>query len=143
MTFSALVSLGSNLGDRRRFLLAAIDALGSCLRVVRISPIHETAAVDSPPGSPPFLNMVAAGHTALSARDFLRELELLERRFGRRRSVRNGPRTLDLDLILHSAHVVREPGLTVPHLERAFVMAPLRELHLQWKDPRTGVSLGG
>lgn len=146
MSVSFLVALGSNLGDRRRYLLAAIDAMNRAgLHVVRTSPIHETAPVDAPAGSPPFLNMVVAGHTSLDPRETLDRLRTIEGRLGRRRTVRNAPRTLDLDLILHSAHLLRTPALTVPHpryLQRPFVMEPLRELRLPWRDPGSGVALG-
>jgi 2-amino-4-hydroxy-6-hydroxymethyldihydropteridine diphosphokinase len=142
MPYSVLLALGSNLGDRARHLRRAVDELRNVIAVVRLSPIHETAAVDAPAGSPPFLNMVLAGHTALAPEVLLARLMAIEQRAGRRRGVRNAPRTLDLDLILHSAHLLRTPQLTLPHpryLQREFVRRPLRELALGWVDPRTGV----
>ena len=100
------------------------------MRVVRISPIEETSPVDAPAGSPPFLNMVAVGHTDLAPAALLAHLLALETRLGRTRSgIRNAPRVIDLDLILHGATRLRSPRLTLPHpraAARPFVIDPLR-----------------
>ena len=141
---SVVIALGSNLGDRRRNLLRAIDELRRVITLVRVSSIHETDPVDAPQGSPRFLNMVVAGHTTLTPEKVLSHLLDIEQRLGRVRGVRNAPRTIDLDLILHGANVRRTAELTLPHpryRERDFVMIPLRELHLGWKDPLTGAPL--
>ncbi|HEY8713546.1 MAG TPA: 2-amino-4-hydroxy-6-hydroxymethyldihydropteridine diphosphokinase [Thermoanaerobaculia bacterium] len=141
---SVLIALGSNLGDRRRTLLRAIDELRRVITIVRVSSIHETDPVDTPQGSPRFLNMVIAGHTTLTPEQLLSHLLDIEQRLGRVRGVRNAPRTIDLDLILHGANVRRTRELTLPHpryRERDFVMKPLRELRLAWRDPLTGASL--
>jgi len=141
---SVLIALGSNLGDRRRTLLRAIDELRRVITIVRVSSIHETDPVDAPPGSPRFLNMVVAGHTTLTPEDLLARLLDIEQRLGRIRRARNAPRTIDLDLILHGANVRRTRELTLPHpryREREFVMKPLRELRLGWRDPLTGAPL--
>lgn len=101
------------------------------MRVVRVSTIHETAPVDAPAGSPPFLNMTVVGYTRLEAADFLRALHEIEFRMGRiRRRVRNEPRIIDLDLIVFGVTRVRTKALTIPHPRahrRAFVMEPLAE----------------
>lgn len=141
---SVLIALGSNLGDRRRTLLRAIDELRRVITIVRVSSIHETDPVDASPGSPRFLNMVVAGHTTLTPEDLLARLLDIEQRLGRIRRARNAPRTIDLDLILHGANVRRTRELTLPHpryREREFVMKPLRELRLGWRDPLTGAPL--
>ena len=138
MAFSVLISLGSNRGDRLRWLRAGVDALRGAIDVVRISSVYETEPIDTPPGSPRFLNLVVAGSTTRTPAELLAELLAIEHRLGRTRSVRNAPRTLDLDLILHSAHVARSKSLTLPHpryRQREFVLAPLRELVLRWRDP--------
>jgi 2-amino-4-hydroxy-6-hydroxymethyldihydropteridine diphosphokinase len=130
--FTVVIALGSNLEPRAWYLRAAIDALTPSVRVVRASRVHETEPVDAPPGSPRFLNMVVAGYTSLSPEALLRALLDIERRLGRHRgTVRNAPRTIDLDLILHSAHRRATPFLTLPHpryREREFVMLPMREV---------------
>lgn len=136
MPYSVLIALGSNLGDRGLYLRRALQAMAPDIRVVRVSKVHETVPVDAPPGSPPFLNMVVAAHTALPPTALLDRLQAIEQRLGRRRTrVRNAPRTIDLDLILHSAHRAHTPDLTLPHpryREREFVMRPAQELRLGW-----------
>ena len=104
------------------------------MRVVRVSSIRETAPVDAPPGSPPFLNMVAAGYSTLAPEALLEALLAIELRLGRvHRGTRNEPRVIDLDLILHGGHRMRTAKLTLPHpryRSREFVMTPMRELGL-------------
>lgn len=139
MPHSVVIALGSNLGDRRLFLRRAIRELGRVVRLVRISSIYETAAVDAPPGSPDFLNMVVAGYTTLEPEALLDAMQEIERRLGRRRTIRNAARTIDLDLILYDARSMRTERLTLPHpraREREFVMRPLREIGMD--SPLTG-----
>ena len=131
MPYTVAIALGSNLGDRGRNLRAAIDALGDVVRVVRVSRVRETEPVDAPAGSPPFLNMAVTGYTSLSPEALLDALLAIEKKLGRRRGVRNAPRTIDLDLIFHSAHMRRTRRLTLPHpryRDRPFVMEPLRDV---------------
>ena len=145
MAFSVLISLGSNRGDRMRWLRAGADALGRTIDVVRISSVYETEPIDAPAGSPRFLNLVVAGSTTRTPDELLADLLAIEHRLGRTRGVLNAPRTIDLDLILHSAHVVRSKSLTLPHpryRQREFVLAPLRELRLRWHDPLTNGEIG-
>jgi 2-amino-4-hydroxy-6-hydroxymethyldihydropteridine diphosphokinase len=127
--YTVVIALGSNLGDRRRYLRRAVEELRRVISVVRVSSIIETDPVDAPP--PRFLNMVVVGHTRLSPEALLDALLEIETRLGRRRTTRNAPRVIDLDLILHSAHRRRTERLTLPHpryRERDFVMRPLREV---------------
>jgi 2-amino-4-hydroxy-6-hydroxymethyldihydropteridine diphosphokinase len=129
--FTVVIALGSNLGDRRRYLRRAVEDLRRVIAVVRVSSIIETDPVDAPP--PKFLNMVVVGHTDLSPEALLDALLEIETRLGRRRTTRNAPRVIDLDLILHSAHRRRTERLTLPHpryREREFVMRPLREVFM-------------
>lgn len=134
------LSLGSNLGDRRGNLRAAVGALRRTpgVRVTRVSSVYETA----PQGvtdQPDFLNLVVAIETTLAARELLAAVKEIETRLGRTAGRRWGPRVVDIDILLLGDDHIREDGLTVPHprmLERAFVMAPLAEL-----EP--GLDLGG
>ena len=129
MPSTVVIALGSNLGDRRWYLRRAVDELRRVIAVVRVSSIIETEPVDAPP--PKFLNMVVVGHTSLSPEKLLDALQRIETRLGRRRTTRNAPRVIDLDLILHSANRRRSTRLTLPHpryRERDFVMWPLREV---------------
>lgn len=131
-TSTVVLALGSNLGDRAWNLRRALHALRSVVNIVRVSAAHESAAVDAPEGSPPFLNLVLIGTTALSPALLLSELLATEKRLGRvRHGVRNEPRIIDIDLILHGATHMRTRELTLPHPrahERQFVMEPLREI---------------
>ena len=134
-----VIALGSNLGPREVLLRRALDSLAAVVRIVRVSSFHETAPVDAPP--PPFLNAVAAGHTWLAPHQLLDAMLAIEESLGRVRREKHGPRTIDLDLILYGAHVMRTRDLTLPHpryMTREFVMAPLRELRLPWCDPVSG-----
>lgn len=100
------------------------------MRVVRLSSIHETEPVDAPP--PRFLNMVVSGYTSLDPAALMDALLAIELRLGRkRRGMKNAPRVIDLDLILHGGHRLRTKALTLPHPRagnRAFVMEPLSEI---------------
>ena len=121
------VAVGANLGDREATIRAALAALPD---VVAVSELRETAPVGVV-DQPPFLNGAAALETELSPRELLDVLLEVERRLGRERRERWGPRTIDLDLLLHGDDVVDEPGLTVPHPrlhERRFALEPLLDL---------------
>ena len=143
--FTVVIALGSNLCDREWYLRRAIEELRHVISIVRVSSIIETDPVDAPP--PKFLNAVVLGYTHLSPEELLDKLQEIEARLGRRRTTRNAPRTIDLDLILHGAHVRRTARLTLPHpryREREFVMGPLREI---WptasRTPRPTPRAGG
>ncbi|HUO85554.1 MAG TPA: 2-amino-4-hydroxy-6-hydroxymethyldihydropteridine diphosphokinase [Thermoanaerobaculia bacterium] len=138
---SCLIALGSNLGDRGTFLRQAVERIRSRVRLVRLSSVWESPAMDAPTGSPDFLNLLALGATPLDPLALLRFLQEIERSLGRVRRVRNAPRTIDLDLIVCGAVLRRERNLTLPHprfSEREFLLAPFRELGLGWNDPATG-----
>lgn len=131
----AWIALGSNLGDRRASLDAAVARLRAAdgVDVLRVSRWIETDPVGGPPGQGRFLNGVLEARTRLEPRALLALLLSIEAALGRRREagVRNGPRTLDLDLLLVEGQSADEADLTLPHPrleERAFVLAPLAEL---------------
>jgi 2-amino-4-hydroxy-6-hydroxymethyldihydropteridine diphosphokinase len=133
----AYVGLGSNLGDRERFIRDAAELIG----VERLSAVVET----DPWGfedQPRFMNAVAAVETGLEPLPFLTFLLDIERRLGRERvGPRWGPRTIDLDVLLFGDRVVDEPGLVVPHphlLERGFVLSALAELAPDLEIPGNG-----
>jgi 2-amino-4-hydroxy-6-hydroxymethyldihydropteridine diphosphokinase len=124
---TAYVALGSNLGDREAAIRRAAELIGAR----RLSTIRET----EPWGyadQPRFLNAVAEVETELGPRALLERLLAVERELGRERTgPRYGPRTIDLDLLVHGDATVSEPGLEVPHprlAERLFVLEPLAEL---------------
>jgi len=130
----AYVGLGSNLGDREATLRAAVEALGEAdgVEVVAVSTLVDTEPVGFL-DQPRFLNGVAVLETALPARELLELLLAVEARFGRDRAAvpAQGPRTLDLDLLLYGTDAIEEEGLRIPHPrlhERGFVLAPLAEV---------------
>lgn len=143
MERTAFVALGSNLGEREENLERALGYLRKVegLSVERVSSFIETPPVDAPAGSGAFLNAVARLKTTLSARQLLNALSAVEQKLGRERSVKNAPRTLDLDLLLYADEVIDEPDLQVPHPrmhERFFVLWPLLQIDSRVRDPRTG-----
>lgn len=124
----AFLALGSNLGDREKFIRDAAAALPD---VVALSPIYETDPVGGPEGQGPYLNAVVELDTHLSPRELLDWCHRLEDAAGRVRAERWGPRTLDVDVLLVGDLTVEEPDLIVPHprmWERDFVLKPLRDL---------------
>jgi len=130
----AYIGLGSNLGDREATLRAAVDELAATpgVEVVAVSTLVDTEPVGYL-DQPRFLNGVAVLETSLQARDLLGALLAIEARFGRDRATvpAQGPRTLDLDLLLYGDAEIDEEGLRVPHPrlhERAFVLGPLQEV---------------
>ena len=135
----AAIALGSNLEDPEAQLqraFAELEALPGT-RVVARSPHYRTAPVGYL-DQPAFLNACALVETTLAPRDLLEHLLDIERRHGRVRAVRNGPRTLDLDIIVYGERRIDEPGLCIPHPrahERAFVLRPLADV---WPDARLG-----
>jgi len=137
----AWVGLGANLGARQVTLEQAINALRQLpqTRLIARSRLWRSAPVDA--AGPDFLNAVAALQTRLGAQDLLARLQAIEQRFGRVRSYRNAPRTLDLDLLMHGQTCLDTPALQLPHPrlhERAFVLAPLAELAPDLEIPGCG-----
>lgn len=130
--------LGSNVGDRRAHLETALAGLRARVDVVEVSRFLPTAPVGGPPQGE-FLNAAAVVETELSPRELLDLARALEDAAGRRRGVRWGPRTLDIDLLLYGDEVVSDPDLEIPHPrlhERAFVLEPLAEIAPDWIVPR-------
>jgi 2-amino-4-hydroxy-6-hydroxymethyldihydropteridine diphosphokinase len=122
-----VLALGSNLGDRLANLQAGLDALcGEGLDCHAVSAVFQTAPVGGPEQGD-FLNAVLLARSALPAPALLRRCQQAEAALGRVRTVRWGPRTLDVDIITCDAEVSADPDLTLPHPrahERAFVLAP-------------------
>lgn len=131
----AVVSLGSNIEPRADYLARALAALAALpgTRLERASEPEETEPVGVPPeyAHLRFLNQLAIFETELEVHEFSRRMHAIEDALGRTRTVRNGPRTIDLDLVDFGGLVVDEPDLVLPHpraRERAFVMEPWRRL---------------
>ncbi|MFN0153884.1 MAG: 2-amino-4-hydroxy-6-hydroxymethyldihydropteridine diphosphokinase [Gaiella sp.] len=145
MTTVAYVGVGANVGDPRRTIEAAREALATTpgVRVTRVSSLRETDPVGFL-DQPRFLNGVFELETTLSAGELMRLLLATEATLGRRRGgTRFGPRTIDLDLLLFGELVVEEPGLQVPHPrlhEREFALEPLVELVPDLRLPGRGAA---
>lgn len=125
---SAIVSIGSNLGDRLEYLRFALKELGP---VAAASRVYETEPIGGPDDQGAYLNMVAVVKTELDPLSFLRKCQRIEAAAGRARIVRWGPRTLDIDVLFYDDISISSPELTVPHpryAERRFVLVPLSEV---------------
>lgn len=128
----AAIGLGTNTGDREKNLQSAVDALSLLpgTKVTDISPVYETEPVGYA-DQPDFLNAVACVETELSPRALLGACLGIEAALGRVRLFRNGPRVIDLDLLLYEGVTTRSDELTLPHPrmgERAFVLCPLADI---------------
>ena len=134
------LSLGSNIGDREGNLRKAVERLAAQeIRVLHASRIYETEPVDYKDQAW-FLNQVVEAETALFPMQLLTRIGRVERELGRRRTVRNGPRTIDIDILFYGAATVETARLEIPHpriAQRRFVLAPLAELAPDLRHPVT------
>jgi 2-amino-4-hydroxy-6-hydroxymethyldihydropteridine diphosphokinase len=133
MSTKAYIALGSNLGERQRYLDRALQALQEHphINVTRVSSYYETEPVGGPPGQGPYLNAAAEIETELEPAELLHALLEIEQGLGRVRRELHGPRTIDLDLLLYGEQIQDGPELTIPHPrlhDRAFVLEPLAEV---------------
>jgi 2-amino-4-hydroxy-6-hydroxymethyldihydropteridine diphosphokinase len=136
-----VIGLGANLGDRLATLRSAVVALGQHGAVRAVSAVYETAPVG--PAQPDFLNAAVLLESMLSPQTLLAELLAIERRHGRERRERWGPRTLDLDLLCADDLVLDEPGLSLPHPHlplRPFALMPLLDVVPEARDARSGTT---
>lgn len=125
------IALGANIGERAAQLSAAIDEMERAgLHVTKQSSVYETAPVGYTE-QPSFFNMVVEVESRQSSDELLKTLQQIEQRLGRERLFKNGPRTIDLDILFYNGEDIQSEHLTVPHprmQERAFVLAPLAEI---------------
>lgn len=126
------IGIGSNLGDRSANIESAIAELrsNSGIAIEKISSITETIPIGGP-AQRKYLNGVIKIKTKISPRSLLCILQDIENKLGRTRTIKNGPRTIDLDILLYGDKVINETDLKVPHprmIEREFVMKPLLEI---------------
>lgn len=141
------IALGANLeskaGAPSATLRAALAALReNGVRIVAVSPFYRTPAWPDP-RDPEYVNAVAHISTALGPRELLAELQRTETRFGRKRSGKNAPRTLDLDIVDYDGRIEEGPPV-LPHprmRDRAFVLVPLADVAPGWRHPVTGESV--
>jgi 2-amino-4-hydroxy-6-hydroxymethyldihydropteridine diphosphokinase len=131
------LSLGSNLGDRRQNLAAALTRLGELGSVAAVSSLYETEPVDVP-DQPWFLNCAVALDTELMPRRFHAASKRIEQEVGRRPTRPRGPRVIDIDILLFGNSTVQTPQLTIPHAAlaaRRFVLEPLAEIAPDLRHP--------
>ena len=138
------IALGSNLGDSLTILKDALEILAESpsITLKKYSSWYQTAPVGPP--QPDYLNGCALLEVHLTPQDLLETLLGIEAKFGRVRRERNGPRTLDLDLLLFDDLILDTPNLQVPHprmRERAFVLVPLAEIAPDWVEPVSGKAI--
>ena len=146
MTATAYIAMGANLGERGAALAGAIRTLTTehPVTLCTASSLYETTAIGGPAGQPDYLNAVVYIATRLPPHDLLDALLQVERLHGRRRDVRHGPRTLDLDLLLYDDRVIADERLQVPHPRahlRRFVLTPLAEIAPRLVHPRLGLTV--
>ncbi|MCC9306642.1 2-amino-4-hydroxy-6-hydroxymethyldihydropteridine diphosphokinase [Kitasatospora sp. RB6PN24] len=138
---TAVVALGSNLGNRLETLQGAVDALGDTpgVKITAVSGVFETEALGGPAEQPNYYNAVVLLRTTLPPYSLLERANAIEDAFGRERTVRWGARTLDVDIINFQGVLSEDPVLLLPHPrahERAFVLAP-------WLDADQAAELPG
>lgn len=140
MIHTVYIALGTNLGERLDNLRAAIKALAPDATVLTRSHVYET-----PPwgyeNQPAFLNMVVKAETGLEPETLLKYLKQLEAELGREKSIRWGPRLIDLDILFYDDLVIDTPPLVIPHPrlhERAFVLVPLADVAAEVVHPVLG-----
>jgi 2-amino-4-hydroxy-6-hydroxymethyldihydropteridine diphosphokinase len=135
-----MLGLGSNVGDRRAQLQAAVDALaGVGVEVVACSSTYDTDPVGEVTDQPSFLNACVAIRTALEPLELLDSVKALERELGRRgEEIRHGPRAIDIDVLLLGGWELSHPRMSLPHeqlLTRRFVLIPTLELDFELRTP--------
>ena len=141
---AVFLGLGSNLGDREAAIEEALERLAR--RGFRAT-LRSSLWLTEPVGGPPqgwFVNAAAGGETALAPAELLEACLAVEREMGRRRTVKNGPRRIDVDVLLYGEHRRESPGLVLPHPrlhERRFVLAPLAEIAPLVLHPTLGLTV--
>ncbi|UFJ40613.1 2-amino-4-hydroxy-6-hydroxymethyldihydropteridine diphosphokinase [Brevibacillus humidisoli] len=132
MTVRVYLALGSNIGDRPQNLRRAVQLLDATetISVQKLSAVYETEPVGYEE-QPAFLNMVIAADTELTPSQLLEAVLAVETQMGRVRTIRWGPRLIDIDILLYGRETVNSPNLQIPHPrmpERGFVLIPLRDV---------------
>lgn len=135
-----VIAFGSNMGRREEHLSAALLRLKDMLSEFRSSGFYESAPMYVE-DQPAFLNGVVVGKTELGPQKLLREIKQIEHDLGRKKRERNGPREIDLDLVVYGSLVLSSSELTLPHprlAERRFVLEPMREVDGELRVPGLG-----
>ncbi len=143
MSFPVYLALGSNQGDRLQYLFTAVRGLFPRAPVSRVSSVYET-----PPwgylNQPAFLNMVVEVQTSLEPRALLDLLKSIESKMGRVKTILNGPRLIDMDILFYESQIYQDDSLTVPHPRmrgRGFVLRPMADLAPDFLHPQYNLSI--
>ena len=142
-----VLGLGSNQGDREKFLQEAIYALGNILTNIKTSSIYESPAL-LPENAPPewninFLNMAIAGDCEITPQELLRKVKEIELKLGRQFRGYWSPREIDIDILAYNSLIIDEENLQIPHKflhERDFAIIPFAEIYPDWIHPILGKS---
>ena len=136
-----IIAIGSNMGDRHKYIEEAIRQLDAKAgRVLKRSAVIETKAYGYTDQAD-FLNLAVSIQTDLTPRQLLVQLHEIEADLDRVRLIRWGPRTIDLDIIFYGDEIIDEEDLHIPHIDmyqRDFVLGPVCEIEPDLKDPRSG-----
>jgi len=138
-----VLALGSNLGNRESNIEEAVSELENIIEITHLSTMHETAPVGGPKQGD-YLNAVLIGESELTPHELLALTSKIESKLGRVREVRNGPRTIDIDIIVFGEIQINTPDLQIPHPrahQREFVLAPWLDIDPDAQIPgRTSVA---
>ncbi len=140
---TSYLGLGANIGDRRKNLETALELLSEKLQIVRVSSLYDTAPVGEI-DQPRFLNMVCEVYTILTPAELLELAKSIEMKLGRKRSRRNAPRTIDIDILFYGDRIIETPEVVIPHprlTKRAFVLVPMAEIAPGFVHPVNGKTI--
>lgn len=141
MTENVAIALGSNIGDAPAQIRAAAAEMGAFLTDITLAPLYASTPMYYA-DQPDFVNSVLTAKTSLNPMELLKKLKEMEVHLGRQSTFRNGPRVIDLDIVLYGTQIIDEPDLTIPHprmSERPFVLVPLAEVAPDWLHPVLGL----
>lgn len=138
-----IISIGSNLGDRVRNCIKALNEISAFAEIIRVSSVYETKPVGNE-DQPDFINCAAEIETALLPEELLKHLQEIEDKLGRIRGDRWGPRVIDIDIIFYDDLIIDSEELQIPHLSahaRRFVLEPVTEIAPGKVHPGFGVTV--
>ncbi len=140
---TVFIGLGSNIGDKIRYLHLAREGLSTIININHTSSIIESAPLYIT-DQPAFLNQVISGETTLSIMDLFNHITQLQQTIGRTLTYRNGPREIDIDILYYGNLILESPDIIVPHPrinERLFVLEPMCEIAPNWRCPVTKMTM--
>ena len=126
-----VLALGANLGDPRKQISLAIDAIRDLVKVEKVSSLYETAPFKVNEAQPNYINAVLVGETELQPKELIKELLAIEAKLGRQRTLPKAARTIDIDIVDYEGFFLKSDELTLPHPrahERRFVLEPWVEI---------------